>query len=398
VKSLDTKYDLDFVKNHAFETMEFYLPGCIDKNNGGYYQGYLRDSEIYERKTKDLIGTTRFIVDFSLLELFQKSNEYLELIEHGLEFLFDEHKDRKYGGYFQRVKGSNPVKGGRKKTYSHAFVLLALAVAYKAGLHEVGSEIEDIYELLEEAFWENKYGLYATESNRKFTELSSYRGQNANMHMVEALIAIYEATEKKEYIDRALTVAEKVTGELAKKAEGLVWEHYDSNWELNPGYNKEDPENIYRPFGFLPGHQIEWAKLLLILKRHKSKGWLYKRAKRLFSAALKYGRDETHGGIFYTFDFDREIINEDKYYWVHAEAIPTAFLLWLRTNREKYFKLYEKFWDYSLTNLVDSENGAWYRVLSRSGKPKEKKKSIPGKTDYHVINACYEIFRSYQLE
>lgn len=397
MKSLDTKYDLEFVKNHAFKTMEFYLPGCVDKKDGGYYQGYLRDGEIYERNTKDLIGTARFIIDFSLLELFQTSNEYLELVEHGLEFLFDEHKDRKYGGYFQTVEGSTPIKKGRKKMYSQAFVLLALADAYKAGFRELEAEIEDIFELLEEVFWETKYGLYATESNRDFSELSSYRGQNANMHMVEALIAIYEATEKKEYIDKALNVAGTVTGELAEKAEGMIWEHYDSNWELNPVYNKDDPENIYRPFGFLSGHQIEWAKLLLILKRHKSKGWLLKRAERLFSAALKFGRDETHGGIFYTFDFDREIINEDKYYWVHAEAIPTAFLLWLNTNSEKYLKLYEKFWDYSLANLVDHDNGAWYRVLSRSGEPKEKEKSIPGKTDYHVINACYEIFRSHHL-
>ena len=38
--------------------------------------------------------------------------------------------------------------------------------------------------------------------------------------------------------------------------------------------------------------------------------------------------------------------------------------------------------------------GAWYRVLDRSGQRYDDKKSPPSKTDYHPLGACYEILRS----
>ena len=36
---------------------------------------------------------------------------------------------------------------------------------------------------------------------------------------------------------------------------GFVWEHYTVDFEIDWEYNKNDPSNIYRPWGFQPGHQ-----------------------------------------------------------------------------------------------------------------------------------------------
>ncbi|MCM3061032.1 AGE family epimerase/isomerase, partial [Bacillus subtilis] len=57
-----------------------------------------------------------------------------------------------------------------------------------------------------------------------------------------------------------------------------VWEHYHADWSIDWDYNKEDSSNIFRPWGFQPGHQTEWAKLLLILERHRPLDWLAPRA------------------------------------------------------------------------------------------------------------------------
>jgi len=390
----ETKYGPDFVKSHAREILDFYLPGCVDEQVGGFYQGYLRDGSVYDKETKDLIGTARFVVDFSLAEQMVESGEYDSLIEHGLSFLLNEHRDQEQRGYFQHLSGREPDRERKKLTYSHAFVILALSSALKAGFPETKPYIIDTFNLLEENLWEEKSGLYATEASRDFSGVPSYRGQNANMHMVEALIMAYEATHNETYLNRATGICKRVTQGLAEQTDGLIWEHYTARWEIDPDYNRDDPENIYRPFGFLPGHQIEWAKLLLILERHNRKPWQKPTAIRLFDRALEYGWDRDREGFIYTFDFDREVLNRDRYYWVHAEAIATAYLLWKRTGELEYFTWYERFWDYSLENLVDSEFGGWYRVVSPSGKPSSNRKSIPGKTDYHAVNTCYEIYRT----
>ena len=42
-----------------------------------------------------------------------------------------------------------------------------------------------------------------------WTQESSYRGQNANMHACEALIAAFEATNEQKYLDRALAICQE---------------------------------------------------------------------------------------------------------------------------------------------------------------------------------------------
>ena len=85
--------------------------------------------------------------------------------------------------------------------------------------------------------------------------------------------------------------------------------------------------NIFRPWGFQPGHQTEWAKLLLILDRHRPEAWHLKRARELFDRALELSWDDEHGGMVYGFDPDGRFYDEDKYFWVQAESLAAAALL-----------------------------------------------------------------------
>ena len=93
------------------------------------------------------------------------------------------------------------------------------------------------------------------------TTANPYRGQNANMHMAEALIALYEATGEVRHLSRAASIAPK-TVELAQGC-GWVIEHYDASWAADPHKNRDaDPsseEYIFRPPGFQPSLQAPWA-------------------------------------------------------------------------------------------------------------------------------------------
>jgi mannose/cellobiose epimerase-like protein (N-acyl-D-glucosamine 2-epimerase family) len=93
-------------------------------------------------------------------------------------------------------------------------------------------------------------------------------------------------------VERALQLADNMTRRQAAKAGGLVWEHYDENWEIDWDYNLDDPKHLFRPWGFQPGHQTEWAKLLLILDRHVQADWLVPTAQHLFDVAVARSWDE----------------------------------------------------------------------------------------------------------
>ena len=249
---------------------------------------------------------------------------------------------------------------------------------------------------METHFWDADYGLYKDEASADFSAVSPYRGQNANMHACEALIWAYEATGEGRYRDRAALLAGHVTRRQAALAGGLVWEHYRRDWTIDWDYNRDDPKHLFRPWGFQPGHQTEWAKLLLILHRHAPQPWHIEVAQRLFDRALELAWDEEYGGICYGFDREGQICDGDKYFWVQAESFAAARLLQLATGNPAYGDWYRRIWQYSWDHMVDHEHGAWFRILTRDNRKYDDLKSPAGKTDYHTMGACYEVLRAQE--
>ena len=80
------------------------------------------------------------------------------------------------------------------------------------------------------------------------------------MHMCEAMLSAFEATGEEKYLNRAHLLAKRICVDLASKANGLVWEHYKTDWTHDWEYNHDDPKNLFRPYGYLPGHFTEWSK------------------------------------------------------------------------------------------------------------------------------------------
>lgn len=385
----------EFLRDQAFNLIKFYKSQVKDNENGGYYCAYLDNGEVYDKNIKDLISTTRFIINFCFGIFLGGPQEYKDYIRHGIEFLEIIHRDEVNDGYHQFALGHKPIIGN-KRTYGQAFCLCAVSNAYRAGIKEAYPLIGRIYNFTENLLWDNENSLYVDECSNDFQEISPYRGQNSNMHMTEAMLAAYEATNEKRYLDRAYELAFKITMELAKKSRGMIWEHYNSSWEIDWEYNKNDPKNLYKPYGFLPGHFTEWSKLLMILERYKPDDWQLQVAERLFNNAIQWGWDPKNRCLNYTFDSDGNILDNERYYWTHTETIAAAAVLGLRTGNHDYWNIYDECWKYSVKFFIDKKYGGWYRVLSNDNKPLNNKKSPPGKTDYHVIGACYEVVRSME--
>ncbi|MBV7340025.1 AGE family epimerase/isomerase [Chloroflexi bacterium TSY] len=162
-------------------------------------------------------------------------------------------------------------------------------------------------------------------------------------------------------------------------------------------YNKDDPKNLFRPYGYLPSHFTEWAKLLLILERYHPQEWMLVRAQKLFDTALETCWDEENDGMHYAFAPDGQILDRDRYYWVLSETFAAAALLALRTKEERYWRWYDKAWTFSNQYFVDHKYGGWYRILNEKNQKYDELKSPPSKTDYHPLAACYETLEAMRL-
>ena len=383
----------EFLRDHMEKIIAFYHPVCIDAVYGGYINQLRDDGTIFDRMTKHLVGTCRFIYNFSVASIVFDNPEYLSAAEHGLLFLKDAHRQPD-GGFAWLLEGRE-VKDATRHCYGHAFVLLAAASATKAGIDGAATLLSEAYDLLEERFWDPDSELYVDEIKAgDWSAIDGYRGQNANMHSCEAMISAFEATGASKYLDRAELLARRICVDLAGDTDGMIWEHYRADWTHDWDYNKEDPKNLLRPYGYVMGHFAEWAKLLLILERYRPGPWKLDRATGLFDSAVEKGWDGRIGGMIYTLASDRQVLDTDRYYWVLCETFAAAALLAIRTGEQRYWEWYDKVWEFSDRYFVDHAYGGWFRILTSENEKYDDLKSPPGKTDYHSLAACFETLQA----
>ena len=387
-------YSRDAILEHVRHTLGFYEPRAIDPS-GGFFHFLKDDGTVADAHTRHLVSSTRHVFVWAMAARhFPDEPAYRDNLRRAVAFLRDAHRDARSGGYLWELRwrdGRAALIDDTQHCYGLAFVLLAYAHALMAGMREAHAWLDETFALMEQRFWQDEHGLYADEATPDGT-LSGYRGQNANMHAVEACLAAFEATGQARYLDRAALVAEHICVRQAALTDGLmIWEHYRADWSVDWDYNRGDMSNIFRPWGYQPGHFTEWAKLLLILERHRPRDWLLPRAQALFERAFERAWDSDHEGLYYGFGPDFAICDDRKYHWVQSESLAAAAVLGQRTGERRYWAWYERLWAYCWRHWIDHEHGAWFRLLRCDNVNTTDLKSPAGKVDYHTTGACYEV-------
>lgn len=392
----------DFLRDHALWIMSFYDARAIDPS-GGMYHYFLDDGTVYDRESRHLVSATRFVVTSAIAYELGGDATHRRHAEHALRFVEDAFHDRAREAWHWTLRwrdGRAEPTDSTRHMYGLAFVMLAAARAARIGIDGAAAMLREAFEIAERQFFESRAGLYADEATADGV-LYGYRGQNANMHACEALIAAYEATQDGAYLDRAERLAQGITMRLAAPNGGDIWEHYGPDWTPDWEYNRHDRSNIFRPWGYQPGHFTEWAKLLCQLDAHcttlrgsASHAWHLPRARELFDRAWDLAWDREHGGMHYGFAPDGSICDGAKYHWVQAETMAAAALLALATGDDRYWHAYDTAWRYCWQHFVDHREGAWFRILSADNLNLTREKSPAGKVDYHDIGACYDAWRA----
>jgi mannose/cellobiose epimerase-like protein (N-acyl-D-glucosamine 2-epimerase family) len=302
-----------------------------------------------------------------------------------MDFLWNAHRDRENGGYFWGIGADGGPSDPLKQAYGHAFVLLAASSAKVVGHPDADRLLADVSEVLRTRFWEAGHGAFAEEFAADWSPISDYRGQNSNMHLTEALMAAFEATGDRTYLDMAEGAASMVIRRHAAEHGWRVAEHFNGRWELDREYANGD---LFRPFGTTPGHSLEWARLLLLLWEigGRKLDWLPDAARALFARAVEDSWDNENGGFIYTLDWSGAPRLRNRLWWPCAEGIGAAVFLNAIDGDPVYEDWYRRIWDFVATRLIDHENGGWRtEPLEAQGPPR----LFEGKPDlYHALQAC----------
>ncbi|WP_427024483.1 AGE family epimerase/isomerase [Aureimonas ureilytica] len=332
----------------------------------------------------ELHTTTRLVHCFALGSL-QGRPGARAILDHGMRALWERHRDKEQGGYVWSF-GPGGFVDDRKQAYGHAFVLLAASSALQAGHPDAARLLTDVTDILDKRFWEEAHGASAEEFTRDWQPFDTYRGQNSNMHLTEALMAAFEATGERAYLDKAGRIADLVVNRHARAQGWRLPEHFTEDWQVDRAY---DGNPIFRPYGTTPGHWLEWARLLVQLWELEGRrsDWMLEAARALFAQSLADGWDAARGGFVYTLDWDGAPRIGDRYWWPACEGIAAAAALRAVTGESLYEDWYRRIWDFAALHLIDRRHGGWHPQLGPDNQPKSE--PFADKPDlYHALQAC----------
>ena len=297
-------------------------------------------------------------------------------------------RDSANGGWFESSDDVSSPEA-KKAAYTHAFVVLAGAAATVAGHPDGKALLNDALDVVDRRFWDEAHGMCADTWNVDWTELDGYRGINANMHMVEALLAAVDAGAPDVWRGRAKRICDNVIGWSAAN-EYRVPEHFTAEWEPLLEYNSGDTANQFKPYGATVGHGFEWSRLLVQAGSIASTDDKYlAAAESLYLRAAQDGwQSGPTPGFVYTTDWTGLPIVTQRLHWVLCEAIAAAVTLGRRTENDRYDNDYRAWWDVAADSFIDRADGSWHHELDSRNLSAATVWS--GKPDlYHAVQAAW---------
>lgn len=401
-------------RQHALkDILPYWYEHALDREHGGYIPQLDRQWRVTDPSRKDIVPTTRLIYNFSQGRLLDGPAWCAEAARFGLNFLLNHFWDKEFGGWYWQVSREGEPREDVKATYGHAFAILALSEFHRAfgsttrpsssrpsadghpDLAEVADEAlrmaKRTFDVLEERVYDSVHGGYRERFRRDWSAPDPVRTQNSQMHLVEALLALSGASGEERYLARAVELCQLMNDKLFDPKHGCLPEFFQDDWSDFPGQRGDPVE---------PGHQMEWAWLLLRAYAYRPEPLFLERARQLADFALRFGWDEEFGGFVTTLTRTGEVSNPNKSAWQQCEAVLATLWLWNQTGEgsqegspKKYWVAFERAARYCFAHVADHQHGGWFTSLDQENRPAEDQKGGPWKADYHPVKMCAEVFR-----
>lgn len=292
--------------------------------------------------------------------------------EAGYQFLVRHCRDHVRGGWLFKVTPDGEELDGAKDFYTHAFVLFALAYLHRAfaapgALSLAGETMDLLHERLaapDGGFWNRADAEWAPDR--------SGLSQNPHMHLLEAVLALHEASGEARWFADAEGLVALFRSHLFDPATGTLGEHFAADWKPHAvdGHIVE------------PGHCFEWAWLL---ERHAAAAGdasVPTEARTLFDFAWSHGFGAA--GIPDQLDRSGAVLLPTRRIWPVCEGIKAALVLDEPAKAQALAA-------HLLTQFLPPERDRWFETLASDGTVTQTE--LPGSTAYHLFLAGGEVAR-----
>jgi mannose-6-phosphate isomerase len=294
----------------------------------------------------------RQIFAYSLADDLGCDGLTLPAVRHGLDFYL-RHYPRADGLMRTLVAPDGASLSDDVLLYDQAFALFGLAAAYEVLNDDaIRDRARDLLALVRKSFAHPLGGFVETPSAD--TPLTS----NSHMHLFEAAMAWREVDHDPRWQALAAEMAGLALTRFRQPQDGPIREFFTADWSPAPGSKGERVE---------PGHQFEWAWLLLRWAGATHDERITSVGLTLLDLAEERGVDSRRGVAINALLADGTVHDGQARLWPQTERLKAACLAWEITRTPRYRTAAEQAATTLQRYLETPLPGLWRDVMDITG-------------------------------
>lgn len=408
----ELRFLLGFYENELTNhLLAFWMPRCLDKENGGYFNCFSNDGRELKSHDKYTWSQGRFVWMFSKLATLNTNTfnaaqkaEFLAYAKSGRDFLMKHvllgENDWRCS-FLMEADGTHKYVNGCKELdmsiSADEFVVLGLSkYACVANDKEAWDFAKRLYQSVKERLASGKFFSLPYPLSPKYYN-------HGKPMMTTCLCSEMIRTAQK--LDPGFIP--ELIGDLEVSTNSVLNEFCDENYLIHE-FITDKHEFFNNLFGqhINPGHSIEdvWFQVegADILGKPEN----IEKLEKIALKTLETGWDDKFGGIFHFTNLTGGELHGDpgdaadeaqmplilgdwgsKLWWVHSEALYTTLLMYDRTGNEEFLSWHKKVaaFTYEKFPQRDPEIREWKQILTREGEPQDKVVALPVKDPFHII-------------
>ncbi len=359
---------------------------------GGFFGRIDGSNKLVPDADKGGILNTRILWTFSSAWLQEKNPVYLEMANRAQEFILNHFFDAELSGTFWTISAEGKPVDTKKQIYSQAFFIYALSEHYRASGNERSlQKAIELFGLIEKYSFDRELNGYFEAYSRDWHLLDDLRlsakdanekkTMNTHLHILEAYTNLFRVW-KDEHLRKQLRNLILV---FIKKIVNPATNHLDLFFD--DCWTSKSTIVSY-------GHDIEASWLIDEAARVLGDQELLSKVQNVCVKIAEAACEglQPDGSLIYEFDPATGHRENDRHWWVQAEAVVGFLNAHELTGDDAWLKKAENCWKFIVENLIDRAEGEWFWSVSGDGKVNTTDdKAGFWKCPYHNSRMCLEV-------
>ncbi|HKQ13113.1 MAG TPA: AGE family epimerase/isomerase [Steroidobacteraceae bacterium] len=298
-------------------------------------------------------------------------------VRQGLKALLADYR-RADGLYRGLVAPNGTALVERAVLYDQAFVLLGFAAAHRAlGDTSARDSARDLLARIA-ATLRNPHGGFEESAPSSLPLLA-----NSHMHLLEACLEWMDQDPDRVWSELAEEIVELALRRFHEPTSGFIREFFNSDWTLAAG---EDADVVE------PGHQYEWAWLLLRWSQRVHNPRAHQLALALIDRTEDRGVDHARGVALNGLFGNGRVRDARARLWPQTERIKAALLAGTITGQTRYTEIAATAARLLMRYLDTPTPGLWRDTMDEHGAFVEQ--FAPASSFYHIVCAGLQLQRA----